>query len=50
VVLKAGSAADADLCREELVAYKVPRSIQFVPDLPKTSTGKINAARAAEAG
>ena len=31
---------DADgiiaLCREQLAAYKVPRSVQFVPDLPKT--------------
>lgn len=28
-------------CREHLAAYKVPRSVQFVEDLPKTSTGKI---------
>jgi long-chain acyl-CoA synthetase len=45
VVLKPGAAADADdiiaLCRKELAAYKVPRAVQFVPDLPKTSTGKI---------
>jgi long-chain acyl-CoA synthetase len=45
VVLKPGAAADADsildLCRKELAAYKIPRAIQFVPDLPKTSTGKI---------
>jgi long-chain acyl-CoA synthetase len=45
VVLKPGAMADAasilDLCRRELAAYKVPRAIQFVPDLPKTSTGKI---------
>jgi len=45
VVLKPGTAADAnailDLCRKELAAYKVPRSVQFVADLPKTSTGKI---------
>jgi long-chain acyl-CoA synthetase len=45
VVLKPGAEADADgilaLCREQLAAYKVPRSVQFVPDLPKTSTGKI---------
>ena len=25
----------------QLAAYKIPRSIQFVADLPKTSTGKI---------
>lgn len=45
VVLKPGAKADADgilaLCREQLAAYKVPRSVQFVADLPKTSTGKI---------
>lgn len=28
-------------CREHLAAYKVPRAIQFVDDLPKTSSGKI---------
>jgi long-chain acyl-CoA synthetase len=45
VVLKPGAAADAEgilaLCRKELAAYKIPRAIVFVPDLPKTSTGKI---------
>jgi long-chain acyl-CoA synthetase len=45
VVLKPGAAPDADgilaLCRAELAAYKAPRAIQFVADLPKTSTGKI---------
>jgi long-chain acyl-CoA synthetase len=45
VVLKAGAAPDADsildLCRKELAAYKIPRAVQFVADLPKTSTGKI---------
>lgn len=28
-------------CRQHLAAYKVPRGIRFVPDLPKTSTGKL---------
>ncbi|MBV8104453.1 MAG: AMP-binding protein [Hyphomicrobiales bacterium] len=45
VVLKPGAAPDAEgilaLCRAELAAYKAPRAIQFVADLPKTSTGKI---------
>ena len=45
VVLKPGAAADADAilahCREHLAAYKAPREIQFVDDVPKTSTGKI---------
>jgi long-chain acyl-CoA synthetase len=30
-----------DFCRPHLAAYKVPRSVRFVADLPKTSTGKI---------
>ena len=45
IVLKPGAEADADgilaLCREHLAAYKVPRRVQFVADVPKTSTGKI---------
>jgi long-chain acyl-CoA synthetase len=45
VVLKAGAqATEAEIvsfCREQLAAYKVPRAVQFVADLPKTSTGKI---------
>jgi long-chain acyl-CoA synthetase len=28
-------------CRPYLAAYKLPRSVRFVPDLPKTSTGKV---------
>ena len=30
-----------DHCRPHLAAYKLPRSVRFVPDLPKTSTGKV---------
>jgi long-chain acyl-CoA synthetase len=45
VVLRPGAAAtEAEIlahCRESLAAYKIPRLVQFVPDLPKTSTGKI---------
>jgi long-chain acyl-CoA synthetase len=45
VVLKPGMTASAaeliDYCRVRLAAYKVPRRLQFVDDLPKTSTGKI---------
>lgn len=45
VVLKDGAVADPGAilayCRERLAAYKVPRAVRFVPDLPKTSTGKI---------
>lgn len=45
IVIKPGEPADgADIlahCRRHLAAYKVPRLIEFVSDLPKTSTGKI---------
>jgi len=48
VVLKdAGTASDAlrgelrRLVKERAAGYKVPRWIEFVPDLPKTPTGKI---------
>jgi long-chain acyl-CoA synthetase len=45
VVVKQGMTLDEQallsFCREHLAAYKVPRAVQFVPDLPKTSTGKI---------
>ncbi len=45
IVPKTGSTPDAEgviaFCREHLAAYKVPRAVQFVDDLPKTSTGKV---------
>jgi long-chain acyl-CoA synthetase len=45
VVLRPGKTATEveiiDHCRPHLAAYKLPRSVRFVPDLPKTSTGKI---------
>ena len=45
VVLKSGQAATAeDLqmhVKSQLAPYKYPRWIQFVPELPKTATGKI---------
>lgn len=45
VVLKHGeTVTEAELieyCRGNLAPYKVPRSVQFVQDLPKTSTGKV---------
>ena len=28
-------------CREELTAYKVPRQVEFLSELPKSSVGKI---------
>jgi len=45
IVPKTGTAPDAEdiinYCREHLAANKVPRAVQFVDDLPKTSTGKV---------
>jgi len=45
VVLKPGAQADPDdiiaYCRERLAAYKYPREIIIVSDLPKGPTGKI---------
>ena len=45
VVLKAGASADeAELkgfVKDRLAPYKYPRHIEFVADLPKTATGKI---------
>ncbi|MFY7871083.1 MAG: AMP-binding enzyme, partial [Limnohabitans sp.] len=44
-VLKAGqSLSDADVkafVKERLAPYKYPRFIEFVAELPKTATGKI---------
>lgn len=31
-----------DLCRKYLAKYEIPRKIEFVKELPKTSTGKID--------
>lgn len=30
-----------DFCQQHLAPYKLPRSVAFVADLPKTSTGKV---------
>ena len=46
VVLKPGCAVSADqlleYCKERLVDYKVPRSIEILDALPKTGPGKID--------
>jgi benzoate-CoA ligase family protein len=48
VVLKAGREGDSaltaellQLCKSRLAPYQYPRWINFVPELPKTATGKI---------
>ena len=45
VVLRAGETATAEdlqrLCKEKLAPYKVPSTIEFRTELPKTMVGKI---------
>jgi len=47
VSLKPGSAGDVSpeeliaFCRERMAAYKYPRAIEILPELPKTATGKL---------
>ena len=52
VVLKDGKSATEDelkaFVKEKLAPYKYPRFIEFVPELPKTATGKIQRFRLRE--
>ncbi|MFF4589406.1 class I adenylate-forming enzyme family protein [Streptomyces sp. NPDC001388] len=45
ISLRPGAAADADTltayCKDRLAAYKYPRQVEILPDLPKTASGKI---------
>jgi long-chain acyl-CoA synthetase len=45
VSLRPGTTADPDelvaFCRERMAAYKYPRQVEFVDELPKTASGKI---------
>lgn len=45
VVRKSGATLNEDAliawCREQMAAYKVPRLVTFVDQLPKSATGKI---------
>ncbi|MGH4030782.1 class I adenylate-forming enzyme family protein [Actinomycetota bacterium Odt1-20B] len=45
VSLRPGAAATADelaaYCKERLAAYKYPRVVEILPELPKTTSGKI---------
>ena len=57
VVLKSGETASADLVlalqdhvKTTLAPYKYPRWIDFVPELPKTATGKIQRFKLRSAG
>ncbi len=31
----------AGYCKERLAAYKYPRQVEILPELPKTTSGKI---------
>ncbi len=52
VVLKDGHRTDADalkaFVKDRLAAYKYPREIEFIAELPKTATGKIQRFRLRE--
>jgi long-chain acyl-CoA synthetase len=45
VVLEEGAEVEADdliqFCRQRMAAYKYPRDIEFVNELPKTASGKV---------
>ena len=48
VVLRPGSTGDAakaaelqELVKQEIAPYKYPRVVEFVPELPRTPTGKL---------
>jgi long-chain acyl-CoA synthetase len=45
VSLKEGRSADADeliaFCKERMAAYKYPRQVEILDEIPKTATGKI---------
>ncbi|MCX4760846.1 AMP-binding protein [Streptomyces sp. NBC_01275] len=45
ISLRAGVDADPDTlaayCKDRLAAYKYPRQVEILPDLPKTASGKI---------
>jgi len=45
VVLRAGEEASVDdlieFCRSQLAGYKRPRSVDFLPELPRNASGKV---------
>ncbi len=45
ISLRPGAAEDPDAlaayCKERLAAYKYPRRVEILPELPKTASGKI---------
>jgi long-chain acyl-CoA synthetase len=45
VSLKAGTSVEPDeliaFCKERMAAYKYPRQVEIVDEIPKTVTGKV---------
>ena len=45
IVIREGASLDADAVKKHvkanLAAYKVPRDVEFMDELPRTSTGKV---------
>jgi long-chain acyl-CoA synthetase len=52
VILNDGASVTADdvkeACSSQLAAYKVPKAVHFVKDVPRTATGKIHKRKLAE--
>ena len=52
IVLRPGANADAEeliaFCRARIAHYKAPRAVRFVPELPKTGSGKVQKRRLRE--
>ncbi len=52
VVLKPGASATPEelieFCRQRLARFKVPKAVEFLAELPKTSTGKVQKFRLRE--
>jgi 2-aminobenzoate-CoA ligase len=38
-----------DFCKAEIAPYKYPRAVEFVTELPKTATGKLQRFRLRQA-
>jgi acyl-CoA synthetase (AMP-forming)/AMP-acid ligase II len=51
-VVLSGEASEQDLlayCRGQLAAFKVPRRLHIVDEIPRTATGKVQRRKVAEA-
>jgi acyl-CoA synthetase (AMP-forming)/AMP-acid ligase II len=52
IALHPGQSASAEdligFCKEHLAAFKTPKAIRFVPEIPRSATGKIQRRRLLE--